>query len=69
MQERGTDILIVGGGVGGYAAALTACCLEKDLTPRQVHQAESHLRDFQRVLVAALGFELAWPEYARVTPR
>lgn len=43
--------------------------LEKKLTPRQVRSTESHLKDFQSMLVETLGFVLAWPEYARITPR
>ncbi|MBN1285739.1 MAG: FAD-dependent oxidoreductase [Anaerolineae bacterium] len=55
--------------IGEAAGALAAYCLDKGLTPRQVRSAEARLQDFQRVLVDALGFVLAWPEYARITPR
>jgi hypothetical protein len=50
------------------AGALAAYCLEKKLAPRQVRSA-THLADFQQVLTDTLGFELAWPDYARITPR
>jgi hypothetical protein len=39
------------------------------LAPRQVRADATHLADFQALLVNTLGFELAWPEYARITPR
>ena len=31
MRERSTDVLIVGGGLGGVAAALAACRLGKNV--------------------------------------
>lgn len=69
MTEQQTDILIVGGGLGGVAGALAAYCLAQGLAPRQVRNDAAHLADFQALLVNTLGFELAWPEYARITPR
>ena len=55
--------------IGEAAGALAAYCLEKKTTPRQVRRTKPLLLDFQQVLVEHLGFELAWPEYARITPR
>lgn len=55
--------------IGEAAGALAAFCLERGLTPRQVRNAPLHLADFQKVLIDTLGFVLAWPEYARITPR
>jgi hypothetical protein len=54
--------------IGEAAGALAAYCLEKGLEPGQVRTSGIHLRDFQARLVK-LGVRLAWPEYARVTPR
>jgi hypothetical protein len=53
--------------IGEAAGALAAFCLERDLTPRQVRNTETHLRDFQQLLTSKLGFVLEWPDYARVT--
>ena len=55
--------------IGEAAGALAAHCLNTHSMPRQVRQHASRLADFQRLLVDRLGFELAWPEYARITPR
>ncbi len=55
--------------IGEAAGALAAYCLEKNLAPRQVRNAPAHLADFQKMLIETLGFVLAWPEYARITPR
>jgi hypothetical protein len=55
--------------IGEAAGALAAFCLEKNLTPRQVRNAPDCLSDFQTLLTDKLGFVLAWPEYARITPR
>lgn len=55
--------------IGEASGALAAYCLDKGLTPRQVHNTEVHLRDFQSMLENTLGFVLAWQEYARITPR
>ncbi len=55
--------------IGEAAGALAAYCLAKGLAPRQVRNHPAHLADFQTMLVETLGFELAWPEYARITPR
>jgi hypothetical protein len=55
--------------IGEAAGTLAAYCLEKGLTPRQVRNTEAHLHDFQRALTRQPGYDLAWPEYMRVTPR
>jgi hypothetical protein len=55
--------------IGEAAGALAAYCLARGLAPRQVRADATHLADFQAMLVNTLGFELAWPEYARITPR
>ncbi len=55
--------------IGEAAGALAAYCPAKDLTPRQVRNDPAHLEAFQGMLVHTLGFVLAWPEYARTTPR
>ncbi len=55
--------------IGEAAGALAAHCLITHSAPRQVRHHASRLADFQRLLVDGLGFELAWPEYARITPR
>jgi len=54
--------------IGEAAGALAAFCLTHHKTPRQVRHQPDTLTDFQNQLVA-LGFELEWHEYARVTPR
>jgi len=54
--------------IGEAAGALAAHCVEQRQTPRQVRNNPSRLEDFQRLL-ERLGFELSWPEYARITPR
>jgi hypothetical protein len=51
--------------VGEASGALAAYCLDKDLVPMQVRERAESLEDFQRLLVDALGFELAWPEPQR----
>jgi hypothetical protein len=51
--------------VGEASGALAAYCLDKDLVPRQVHDRAQSLKDFQRLLVDVLRFELAWPEPQR----
>jgi hypothetical protein len=55
--------------IGEAAGALAAYCLERKLTPRQVRNTLQHLSGFQHMLVEQLGIDLAWPEYARITPR
>lgn len=55
--------------VGEAAGALAAYCLEHKLAPRQVRNDAAHLADFQRLLAQDLGIPLAWPPYARITPR
>ena len=55
--------------IGEAAGALAAYCLENKTTPRLVRNTRSVLADFQQVLINQLGFELSWPEYARITPR
>jgi FAD dependent oxidoreductase len=51
--------------VGEAAGALAAYCEDKGLTPRGVRNTPEHLREFQRVLVTKLGFQLEWPEPIR----
>jgi hypothetical protein len=53
--------------VGEAAGALAALCLDKGLTPREVRNTPVRLREFQRVLVTKLGFQLEWPEPMRLT--
>mgnify|MGYP005845930633 CR=1 FL=1 len=55
--------------IGEAAGALAVYCLEKQCAPRQVRHTEALLHDFQQLLAGKLGFVLAWPEYARITPR
>ena len=55
--------------IGEAAGALAAYCLDNGLTPRQVRNSESHLRDFQQLLSADLGVPLEWPPYARTAIR
>jgi FAD-dependent oxidoreductase family protein len=51
--------------VGEAAGALAVYCEDKSLTPRGVRNTPEHLREFQRVLVTKLGFQLEWPEPIR----
>jgi hypothetical protein len=51
--------------VGEASGALAAYCLERCLTPRGVANTSRHLREFQRVLAAELGFQLEWSEPMR----
>lgn len=55
--------------IGEAAGALAAHCIGRELRPRQVYRDERNLREFQDLLTDRLGFELAWPEELRVTPR
>ena len=55
--------------IGEAAGALAAFSLDRNIVPRQVRGSADLLEDFQRILTDRLGFELEWPEYARVTPR
>jgi hypothetical protein len=55
--------------IGEAAGALVAHCLNHNLTPRQVRNTPNHLADFQHILTDQLGFVLAWPPYAAITPR
>ena len=55
--------------IGEAAGALAAFCLERDLSPRQVRNTETYLRDFQALLSEQLGVPLEWPEDARHTAR
>jgi hypothetical protein len=55
--------------IGEAAGAVAAYSLNRGLMPRQVRNTPTHLQDFQRVLQETLGFVLAWPEYAAITPR
>jgi hypothetical protein len=54
--------------IGEAAGALAAHCLNQDLVPRQVRNNARLLTEFQRILVSALGSELAWPN-PRATAR
>ena len=49
--------------VGEAAGSLAAYCVSRGLQPRQVRNDQSHLSDFQRVLVDQ-GLELDWPQLA-----
>ncbi len=55
--------------IGEAAGALAAFSLDKGLSPRQVRNTETHLRDFQSLLKNELGVLLEWPMYARTTVR
>ncbi len=55
--------------IGEAAGALASFCLNKGLTPRQVRNVRSHLRDFQHLLSTRLGVPLEWPLYARHATR
>lgn len=55
--------------IGEVAGALAAFCLNRDLQPRQVRAAETHLREFQRLLTDAFGVELAWADAAAAVAR
>jgi len=55
--------------IGEAAGALAGYCLQHKILPRQVYRNEAIRQEFQRILVDAHGFVLAWPEYARITPR
>ncbi len=55
--------------IGEAAGALASFCLDKGLSPRQVRNVRSHLRDFQHLLSTRLGVPLEWPAYARKTAR
>lgn len=47
--------------IGEVAGALAAYCMQQGYTPRQLRNTQPLLEDFQRLLVSALGIELAWP--------
>ncbi len=55
--------------IGEAAGALASFCLNKGLSPRQVRNVRSHLRDFQYLLSERLGVPLEWPPYARLATR
>jgi hypothetical protein len=55
--------------IGESAGALAAYCLEYKSVPRQVRKDQVRLHDFQHLLTATLGVQLAWPEEIRLTPR
>lgn len=55
--------------IGEAAGALAAHCLNEKLTPRQVRNDDTRLREFQDLLVNHFGVELAWPEPIRLTSR
>ncbi|HLS28812.1 MAG TPA: FAD-dependent oxidoreductase [Opitutales bacterium] len=46
--------------IGESAGALIAFCKQKGLTPSQTRNTETHLRDFQKMLIED-GVELEWP--------
>ncbi|HSV85598.1 MAG TPA: FAD-dependent oxidoreductase, partial [Levilinea sp.] len=54
--------------IGEAAGALAAYCLENKIEPTKVRTAKDHLGDYQARLLQ-LGVRLAWPQYARITPR
>ncbi len=55
--------------IGEAAGALAAFCLSRRLAPRQVRHTPALLQDFQTMLAGQLGFQLAWEEEMRTTPR
>ncbi|HRA67248.1 MAG TPA: FAD-dependent oxidoreductase, partial [Caldilinea sp.] len=55
--------------IGEAAGAVAAHALNQGLTPRQIRNTPQLLEDFQMLLQENLGFVLAWPEYAAITPR
>lgn len=55
--------------IGEAAGAVAAHALNQGLTPRQIRSTPQHLEDFQELLQGKMGFVLAWPEYAAITPR
>jgi hypothetical protein len=55
--------------IGEVAGSLASYCLDNGLTPRQVRNTETHLRDFQKLLKRQPGYDLAWPENIRTTAR
>jgi Heterodisulfide reductase, subunit A and related polyferredoxins len=55
--------------IGESAGALAAFCLKRACTPRQVLHNEKLLAEYQKVLSADLGIQLAWPEEIYLTPR
>ena len=55
--------------IGEAAGALAGFCLDKGLSPRQVRNTRSHLRDFQYLLATRMGIPLEWPPYARRSTR
>lgn len=55
--------------IGEAAGALAAWCQVRGLAHRQVRENSVLLAEFQNVLTGTLGFELAWPEYARPVAR
>lgn len=57
------DIAIIGGGLGGVAAALAAFCAAQGVKPRQVREEENKLRAFQDLL-RERGTLLEWSKEA-----
>lgn len=55
--------------IGEAAGALAAYCIMNKFIPRQVYKHDERLAEFQNMLTDKLGFELAWPEELRLTPR
>jgi hypothetical protein len=54
--------------IGEAAGTLCAYCLNTGREPHQVYKNPRYLQDYQALLIQ-MGVRLAWPEYARVTPR
>jgi hypothetical protein len=54
--------------IGEAAGALAAHCIAERVEPAQVRSDPARLAGFQ-TLLQKLGVRLAWPEYARITPR
>ncbi len=55
--------------IGESAGALASHCLNRKRSPHEVWEKAEHLADFQTLIADRLGFELAWPEALRLTPR
>lgn len=54
--------------IGEASGTLAAHCLQEELQPAQVRNDPRRLEDFQNLLTR-MGVRLAWPQYARITPR
>ncbi|OYN86471.1 FAD-dependent oxidoreductase [Parenemella sanctibonifatiensis] len=55
--------------IGEVAGALAGRSVKTGTTPRAVRNTPGLLEDFQQLLTTQLGFQLAWPEATRRTPR